>query len=99
MNDKPKSKLRWRLLRWGKTALAGKSTLAAILVTEENWRGKQAWEDYKHAAEARGEGFDLASLVPPVPDDQNFFCAPIVAEALNALQNQNEYSTEPRGTN
>jgi hypothetical protein len=99
MNDKPKSKLRWRLLRWGLIGLAVVSTLAAILVTEENWRGKRAWENYKREAEARGERFDLASLVPPVPDDQNFFCAPIVATALNALQNQNTDSMEPRGTN
>jgi len=99
MNDKPKSKLRWRLLRWGLIGLAVLVTLAAILITEENWRGKRAWENYQHAAEARGEQFDLASLVPPVPDDQNFFCAPIVAEALNALRNQNPYSSEPHGTN
>ena len=99
MNDKPKSKWRWRLLRWGLTGLAVLSTLAFILVTEENWRGRRAWENYRRAAEARGERFDLASLVPPVPDDQNFFCAPIVAAALNALQNQNEYRMGPRGTN
>jgi hypothetical protein len=99
MNDKPKSKLRWRLLRWGLIALAVLATLAAVLITEENWRGKRDWENYRREAEARGERFDLASLVPPVPDDQNFFCAPIVAEALNALQNKNPYSLEPHGTN
>jgi hypothetical protein len=83
MNEKPKSKLRWRLLRWGLIGLAVLATLAALLVTEENWRGKHAWENYKRAAEARGEKLDLASIIPPtVPDDQNFFCAPIVAEAL-----------------
>ena len=83
MNDQPKTKLRWRLLRWGLIGLASLATLAAILVTEENWRGKRAWENYQHAAEARGERFDLASVIPPpVPDDQNFFCAPIVSNAL-----------------
>ena len=83
MNDKPKSKLRWRLLRWGLIGLAVIATLAAILVTEENWRGKRAWENYKRAAEARGERFEWAAFAPTnVPDDQNFFCAPIVAEAL-----------------
>ena len=55
MNDKPKSKLRWRLLRWGLIGLAVLVTLAAILITEENWRGKHDWEAYKRAAEARGE--------------------------------------------
>jgi hypothetical protein len=33
-----------------------------------------------------------------VPDDQNFFCAPIVAEALNALRHNNPNSLEPPGT-
>ena len=88
MNDKPKTKLRWRLLRWGLIGLAVLATLAAILVTEENWRGKRAWEKYKREAEARGERFDLASAVPPtVPDEQNFFSAPIVAEVLKADRN------------
>src|ERR1035441_10605285 len=88
MNDKPKSKLRWRLLRWGVIGLAVLATLTAVLVTEENWRGKRAWEKYKREAEARGERFDLASAVPPtVPDDQNFFAATIIAEALKADRN------------
>jgi len=88
MNDKPKSKLRWRLLRWGLIGLAVIATLVAILVTEENWRGKRDWENYKREAEAHGERFDLASVVPPaVPDEQNFFSAPIVAEALNHERN------------
>lgn len=83
MNDKPKTKLRGRLLRWGVVGLAALSTLAAFLVTEENWRGKRAWENYRREAEARGERFDLASVVPsPVPDSQNFCCAPIVADVL-----------------
>jgi hypothetical protein len=62
--------------------------LIAIFYTEEDWCGKRDWENYKRLAEARGERFDLASLVPPVPDDQNFFCAPIVAEALQHVRNE-----------
>ncbi|HEV2693728.1 MAG TPA: hypothetical protein VG347_12625 [Verrucomicrobiae bacterium] len=83
MNDKPKSKLRWRLLRWALIGLVALITFAALLVTEENWRTKRAWENFKRAAEAHGGHFDMASIIPPtVPDDQNFFCAPIVAETL-----------------
>lgn len=83
MNDQPKHNLGWRLLRWGLIGLAGLVTLAAILVTEENWRGKRAWGNYQRAAEARGEHFEWTAFTPTnVPDDQNFFCAPIVAEAL-----------------
>jgi len=58
-------------------------TLIAVAITEENWRGKHDWENYRREAEARGERLDLAFVVPPsVPDDQNFFCAPIVTNAL-----------------
>ena len=39
----------------------------------ENWRGRSKWETWKAEWEAKGETFDLASIVPPeVPDDQNF---------------------------
>jgi hypothetical protein len=88
MNDQPKSRWYWRLLRWVLIGVAILGTLAAVLITEEDWRGKHDWDAYKRAAEARGERLDLAAVVPPpVPDDQNFFCAPIVAEALFADQN------------
>ncbi|MDD5139412.1 MAG: hypothetical protein PHY43_04015 [Verrucomicrobiales bacterium] len=64
MNEKPKRKLGWRLLRWGLIGLAVLITLAAVLVTEENWRGKRAWENYKRAAEAHGERFEWSALLP-----------------------------------
>ncbi len=100
MNEQPKTKPRRRLLRWGLIGLAGLATLAAILVTEENWRGKRAWENYKHAAEARGERFDLASVIPPpVPEDQNFFCAPIVAGALKWHGNDHTDASEAHVAN
>ncbi len=97
MNEKPKSKLGWRLLRWGLIGLAVLVTLAALLVTEENWRGKRAWENYQREATARGERLDLASVIPPaVPDDQNFYSAPIIAEAFERLRHaDNEYSKLP----
>ena len=95
MNDKPKTKWCWRLLRWGLIALAVLATLVAVLVTEEDWRGKRDWENVKRAAEASGERFDLTSMVPPpVPDDQNFFCAPIVASTLLWQENQNIDASE-----
>src|ERR1700690_4057929 len=84
MNDKPKAKLRWRMLRWGLIGLAVIATLAAILVTEENWRGKRDWENYKREWEAKGEKFEWQAFVPPsVPDDRNFFTAPIFAKIKN----------------
>jgi hypothetical protein len=97
MNDRPKSKWYWRLLRWGLTGLAVLVTLAAVLATEENWRGKHAWTAYQRAAEARGEKLDIAWIVPPaVPDDQNFFAAPVVAEAISAEGLRNNPSALPQ---
>jgi hypothetical protein len=78
MNDKPKSKWYWRWLRWGLLSLAVLITLAAVLVAEEDWRGKRAWENYKREAEARGEHLDWpADATNTVPDEQNFVKAPI----------------------
>ncbi len=100
MNDKPKTKWRWRLLRWGLIGLAGVITLIAVVITEENWRGKRDWDNFRRTAEARGERLDLAFVVPPpVPDDQNFFAAPVVAEALKSEHGQNPDAPQPRGTN
>jgi hypothetical protein len=84
MNEKPKSKLGWRILRWILIGLAIVATLIAILYAEEDWRGKRAWENYKQEWEAKGEKFDWQAFVPPsVPDTQNFFTAPIFAKIKN----------------
>jgi hypothetical protein len=64
MNEIPKTKSGWRLWRWGLIGLVVLATLAAILVTEENWRGKRTWENYKSEAEARGEQFEWSALMP-----------------------------------
>jgi len=94
MNDK--SEWYWRLLRWGLIALAGLITLAAVLITEEDWRGKHDWSAYRQAAEARGEHLDLTWVVPPaVPDDRNFFAAPALATALRAERQKNNSNATP----
>jgi len=55
------------------------TTLAALLVVEENWRAKRAWESYRAGKEARGERLDMQPLIPPpVPDDQNFAMTPLL---------------------
>jgi len=62
--------------RW--LVLAGIVTLIALGYAVENWRGKQAWTQFRIAGEAQGERFDVADLIPPpVPDDQNFFESPL----------------------
>jgi tetratricopeptide (TPR) repeat protein len=84
MNEIPKPKSRWRLLRRALVGVAVLITLVALLVTEEDWRGKHDWESYRHKWEAKGEKFDAQAFAPPaVPDDQNFFTAPIVTNLLN----------------
>jgi hypothetical protein len=84
MNETTKTKWYWRLLRWGLIALAFIITLAAVVITEEDWRGKRDWEAYKLKWEAKGEKFDWQAFVPPtVPNDQNFFRAPIFTNMLD----------------
>ncbi len=65
-----------RVLRWTLLALAIWITLIGLFYTEENWRGKRAWEACKREAKAKGRELDWPKLIPPpVPDDQNFFKA------------------------
>ena len=74
----------WRTVRRALIGLAALATLLALLVTEEDWLGKRAWENYRHEWEAKGEKFDWQAFVPPtVPDDQNFFTAPIFTKIQN----------------
>ncbi len=73
----------WKTLRRALLTLVGLFTLIALLVTEENWRGKRAWEKFKREWESKGERFDLAAFMPkPVPDDQNFVITPFFAPLL-----------------
>ncbi|HXT39431.1 MAG TPA: hypothetical protein VN887_05360 [Candidatus Angelobacter sp.] len=78
----------WKTLRRSLVALAGLITLIALLVTEENWRGKRDWDNFKREWEAKGERFDIASFIPkPVPDDQNFVMIPFFAPLLQKERN------------
>ena len=77
MNETPKSKRGWRILRRILIGLAMLATLVAVLYAEEDWRGKRAWEKCKAELEAKGAVLDWDKFIPPpVPDDQNFFKAP-----------------------
>jgi hypothetical protein len=56
-------------------------TLVALFYTEENVRGKRAWEKCKRDLEAQGVVLNWDEYIPPpVPDDQNFFKAPRMSE-------------------
>jgi hypothetical protein len=77
MNEMPKTGRGWRILRRTLIGLAMLATLIAMFYTEEDWRGKRAWENCKRELQAKGETLDWNALIPPpVPDDQNFFKAP-----------------------
>jgi hypothetical protein len=73
--------------------LAILATLIAVFYTEEDWRGKRAWENYKRELEAKGLVLDWSKFIPPpVPDDQNFFKAPKMTDWFVKGQNGTELS-------
>ncbi len=60
-------------------------TALAIFVTVENWRGDRAWSAVEADFAVRGEPLTLAALPSPrVPDDRNFFKAPLLSRILYA---------------
>src|ERR1700722_20287383 len=66
----------WHNVRRALLGLAILATLIAIFYTEEDWRGKRAWENCKRDLESQGMVLDWDKFIPPsVPDDQNFFTA------------------------
>jgi hypothetical protein len=80
-NPPPQRPIIWRIIRIALISIGALATLVAAFYTEENWRGKRAWENYRHELESQGAVFDWSTRIPPpVPDDQNFFKAPKMAE-------------------
>ena len=56
--------------------------LVTLLAQSLKWAGRSEWDNWKAKWEAKGEKFDIASVIPPeVPDHQNFaqsqFFAPL----------------------
>ena len=79
-----------RMIRRYLYGVAGLAVLIALFYAEEDWRGKQDWELFKRAAEAKGERFDFSSFIPPpVPDDQNFAFTPIVSNSCVRVHQPN----------
>ena len=70
-----------KFLRWFGRSVLALSALVAVVYVVENWRGKHAWEKYRHEREAKGDSFEWSSIVPPpVPDAENFAATPLFAE-------------------
>ncbi len=63
----------WRGIRRILIVVAWTATIIALFYGEENWRGRRAWNKYRHELEARGEQLDWKAFIPkPVPAEQNF---------------------------
>ncbi len=55
--------------------------IAAGFYAEENSRGLRAWQKCESELTARGESLDWNKFIPaPVPDEKNFYKAPMMAE-------------------
>ena len=93
MNETLKRNRGWRIGRRILMGVAILATLIAIFYTEEDWRGKRAWENCKRELETKGAVLDWNQYIPPpVPEDQNFFSAPKMQEwfvkSLHASTNE-----------
>ena len=77
----------WRNLRRLAFVLVCLATLIALVIAEENWRGKSNWEKAREQYEANGEKFTIAALLPPqVPDDKNLALTPLLKPLLDYTQ-------------
>ena len=86
-----------RNLRRALIGLAVFITLIALVVTEEDWRGKHDWETYRQEWEAKGEKFDWQAFVPPaVQDDQNMLTSPVMKKIVSEEIRLDPY---PKDTN
>jgi hypothetical protein len=73
--------LSWRVMRRWLFAAACLATLIGLFYAVEDWRGRRAWEQCRRELEAKGAVLDWNALIPaPVPDEQNIFKAPKMAE-------------------
>jgi hypothetical protein len=84
---------RWKNLRRLLFALVCVMTAMGLFYAEENWRGKRAWENYRHEREAKGEKFDRADFIPPpVPNEQNFAMTPFLAPLFDFKPGTQEHT-------
>jgi hypothetical protein len=82
----------WRVIRRTLIVLAWTATIIALLYGEENWRGRRAWNKYRHELEARGEQLDWGAFVPkPVPDEQNFAATPFIQSWFKKMNDDKQW--------
>ena len=69
-----------KFLHWFVRIVIALVVLVLAFYGEENWRGKHAWEKYRHERESKGDRFEWSSIVqPPIPDAENFAATPFFA--------------------
>lgn len=72
------------ILRRSLLGIAIAATFIALYITVENWRGDRAWAAVERDLKARGELPSIRAGAPTtIPDDQNFFKAPLLARLLH----------------
>lgn len=72
--------------------------LPLLLIMEENWRGKRAWEKTKRDLEAQGEHLDMAWFIPPrVPDEENLALSPVFSPMFSGSENPRFGDADAKG--
>jgi hypothetical protein len=67
----------WRTGRFLFVAIAVLIAIAVMLGLFENWRGRRHWKAFQQEWNAKGERFDIASIIPATPPpEQNFATSP-----------------------
>jgi hypothetical protein len=80
--------LSWRNARRALIAAACLVTFIVAVFVVEGWRGRRAWAEVNELARSRGEVLSIAPLVPPpVPADENFAAAPVIAALFSSDAN------------
>ena len=81
---------KWQRFRCALLALGGLMIFIFLFYVEEDFRGWWAWHSYEKAAEAKGEQFNFMALAPkPVPDNENFAFAPVIASSWEEMVDKN----------
>lgn len=69
----------WRMAKRLLFAFAALVTLAALLIAEENWRGKRDWQAFVRDHETRNDPLDFSPYIPAeVPEGENFAMTPVL---------------------
>ncbi len=88
-NPPPPSTPMPRSLKRTVKVIGGLVLLVLFFYAEENIRGRLAWGSFKAKWTAKGEKFTLAGVAPaPVPDEDNFALAPVVASSYQLITNR-----------